>query len=129
KSVSIGSRHVDGNYERLVFDDSKGNQYDKGVRITMKGPNSFAPQTADGPTDRQWDFISEDNALNATYLQITDSPTPGTLSHLMETIYVLIPRKETPRAETKGDEIHVTLPTGEMVIHDAKTKLIKKGAM
>ncbi|HLT22123.1 MAG TPA: hypothetical protein VKZ84_01720 [Bacteriovoracaceae bacterium] len=128
-SISIGSRHLDNNIQRLIFNDSKGNEYNKGVRITMKGPNSLAPVVADGPTDRQWDFISDDNALNATYIQVTDSPTPGTLSHLMETIYVLIPRKEIPRAETKGDEIHVTLPTGEMVIYDAKTKLIKKGAM
>lgn len=128
-SYSIGARYVDGNYEKLIFKDSRNQEYNKGVRITMKGPNNMAPNTADGPTDRTWDFISDDNALNSTYIQITDQPTPGTLSHLMETIFVLIPRKETPRAETKGDEIHVTLPTGEMVIYDAKTKLIKKGAM
>lgn len=128
-SYSIGSRYVDGKYEKLIFSDNKKNEYSKGVRVTMNGPNQLAPNTATGPTQRQWDFISDDNALNSTYVQITDSPNPGTLSHLMETIHVLIPRKETPRAETKGNEIHVTLPTGEMVIFDAKTKLIKKGAM
>lgn len=128
-SYSIGARYVDGNYEKLIYKDANETTYNKGVRIIMKGPNHLAPTTADGPTDRQWDFISDDNALNSTYVQITDQPTPGTLSHLMESIFVLIPRKEIPRAETKGDEIHVTLPTGEMVIFDAKTKLVKKGAM
>src|SRR5690606_15322060 len=105
ESMAIGARYVDGNYERLVYTDAQRNEYTKGVRVTMKAPNSMAPNTATGPTNRQWDIISDDDALNSTYVQITDDPNPGTLSHLMESIYVLIPRKETPRAETKGDEI------------------------
>lgn len=126
-SVSIGTKHA-GNFDQMYFKDRADTAYDLGVSLTMRGPNQFAPMVEGQPTTRLWNFISEDNAINATYINITDQPTPGTLSHLMETNIVLIPRKEKPRAETKGDEIHVTLPTGELVIFDAKTKLIKRGA-
>lgn len=127
-SSSVGSKYVDGGYEYVYFQDSQRNTYDRGVRVMMRGPNKFAPMIEGEPTTRSWDFVSEDNSVNGTFINISDEPTPGTLSHLMETNIVLIPRKEKPRAETKGDEVHVTLPTGEMVIFDAKTKLIKRGA-
>ena len=127
-SYSTIARNLDPNYETLYFTDKAGTEYSRGVRVRMTGPNSMAKMIGSNPTTRVWDFISDDNAVNGTYLHITDEPTPHTLSHLMESVIVLIPRKEKPRAETKGNEVHVTLPTGEMVIFDAKTKLIKKGA-
>lgn len=128
ESYSSIARSLDPNFETLTYTDRKGNEYSRGVRVRMYGPTSMAKMINGAPTTRVWDFISDDNAVNETYLHFTDEPTPGTLSHLMESVVVLIPRKEIPRAETKGNEVHVTLPTGEMVIFDAKTKLIKKGA-
>ena len=126
--ASVSSRYIDKNFLTQFYRDEKDNLFEYGIKITMTAPTSMGQVIDGSPTTREWSFISEDNAINATYMHITDEPTPGTISHLMESAIVLIPRKEKPRAQTVGDEIHVTLPTGEMVIFDAKTKVIKQGA-
>ena len=42
---------------------------------------------------------------------------------------VIIPRKMKPAIIEKGNDLHVTLTTGEKVIYDKKTRQIKAGAL
>lgn len=102
-----------------------------GFEITNAGPNDIAGDAIDPreKTERTWRFASEDNSKRETYLWITDDSGSGFISGLMESVIMLVPRKMKPQIEAIGDDLHVTLTTGEKVIYDKKTKMIKAGAL
>ncbi|MBY0515633.1 MAG: hypothetical protein K2P81_01905 [Bacteriovoracaceae bacterium] len=102
-----------------------------GFEFTMGGPNAMAGAPIDPAekVERNWHFVSTDNSKRETYLWITDDAGSGYLSQLMESVILIVPRKTPPKAEVVGDEWHVTLATGEKVIYDKNTKLIKSGVL
>jgi hypothetical protein len=102
-----------------------------GFELKSIGPNSIAGDPIDSreKTERSWKFTSDDNSKRETYLWITDDSGSGRISGLMETILLIVPRKMKPKIEAVGEDLHVTLTTGEKVIYDKKTKTIKAGIL
>lgn len=102
-----------------------------GFEFRMTGPNTLAglPLDPSEKVERNWNFVSMDNSKRDTYLWITDDAGSGYLSQLMETVIVMVPRRVKPSVVAVGNELHVTLATGEKVIYDKTTRLIKSGAL
>ena len=113
----------------------------EGFSISNDGVNSIIPEgcTADADPDngyskcqasRQFSFEYHSQARQNIVLQITDEPSNFT-SHLMETRMFFFPRKVLPQINYSDDrsKIIMTLPTGEEVEFDAKTKQIVGGVM
>lgn len=122
----------DGSFDYKFLKDKNSSELrNDGFALSNAGPNNIAGDAIDPreKTERQWTFHSEDDSKRETYLWITDDPGSGYLSDLMETIMVIVPRKMKQKVEVKGDDLHVTLTTGEKVIFDKKTKTIKAGAL
>jgi hypothetical protein len=117
--------------DNFIKDKSEEDLRYKGFTITNAGPNSIAGEPID-PREkvvREWSFVSEDNSKRETYLWITDDSGSGYLSGLMESVILIIPRKMKPSVIAVNDEIHVTLTTGEKVIYDKNSKIIKAGVL
>lgn len=102
-----------------------------GFQFSNIGPNAIAGNPLDPAekVERRWGIVNEDGSRRETYIWITDDAGSGYLSQLMETIMVIVPRKMKPSVEAVGDELHMTLTTGEKVIYDKETKIIKGGAL
>lgn len=103
----------------------------KGFTLSNVGPNSISGLPID-PREkvvREWNFVTEDSSKRETYLWVTDDSGSGYLSGLMESVILIVPRKMKPSISAIGDELHVTLTTGEKVIYDKKTKIIKAGVL
>jgi len=81
-----------------------------------------------GPPNRRIEFVSRDNASNETFLYLTDV-AGGPDSHDVKTVMYLLPRKGVPYTEVSGEDVIVTMTTGEKVIFDKKTHAIKSGAL
>lgn len=81
-----------------------------------------------GPPNRRIEFVSRDNASNETFLYLTDV-AGGPDSHDVKSVMYLLPRKGVPYTEVVGDDVIVTMTTGEKVIFDKKTHAIKSGAL
>ena len=81
-----------------------------------------------GPPYRRVEFVSRDNASNETFLYLTDV-AGGPDSHDVKSVMYLLPRKGVPFTEVVGDDVIVTMTTGEKVIFDKKTHAIKSGAL
>lgn len=111
--------------------DKKEGVRPTGFQTRTIGPNDIAGPPIDPAekTERQWKFVNEDGSRRETYLWITDDAGSGYLSQLMESVILIVPRKMKPAIEAVGDELHVTLTTGEKVIYDKATKLIKGGVL
>lgn len=116
-------------YDNTYVKDKNGELRPTGFELMNIGPNSIAPEGIDPreKAERTWTFTSKDNSRRETYLWITDDPGSGYLSDLMESIILLVPRKMKPKIEPIGDDLHVTLTTGEKVVFDKKTKSVKAG--
>jgi hypothetical protein len=115
--------------DNFIKDKTEEDLRYKGFTITNRGPNTIAGEPID-PREkvvREWSFVSEDNSKRETYLWITDDSGSGYLSGLMESVILIIPRKMKPSVSAVNDEIHVTLTTGEKVIYDKTSKMIKAG--
>ncbi len=105
-----------------------------GFSFLNKGANRIIPiEETDfgrGP-DREFRFYFRDRARQDLFFSITDTPNAA-LSQRMESYFYLFPRKNLPAIEplheAKGVELmKVTLPTGETVTFDSKTKEIRDG--
>lgn len=81
-----------------------------------------------GPVQRMIQFISRNGALNETYLHLEDL-AGGPDSHDMKSDVFLLPRKNIPQVETRGNEVIVRMSTGEQVIFDKNSGAIKSGAL
>ena len=111
--------------------DKSGDRRASGFRMKNRGPNEIAGEPIDPneKVERDWSFVVEDNSKREAYLWITDDAGSGYLSQLMESIILIVPRKMKPVITEVGDELHVTLTTGEKVIYDKKTKKVISGAL
>lgn len=128
----VSSRTVPGGaYDNTFVKDKVHGLRETGFTLRNVGPNGISgnPIDPEEKVERQWSFVSKDNSRRETYLWITDDAGSGYLSQLMESIMVIIPRKMKPVIEEKGNDLHVTLTTGEKVVYDKKTKVIKAGAL
>ncbi len=102
-----------------------------GFRLINEGVNQISgnPAAKDGLVTREWKFISKDGSKRETFVWITDDPGTTKLSDRMESVIVLFPRKVQPSIKMDNDDLVITLPTGEKVILDKKTKIIKSGVI
>jgi hypothetical protein len=119
----------DTSFEHLTFLDQEKNGFDKGFIKTKEAemiPMGIRLKSNE-PNERSWWFVSKDNSKRETYLWLSDENGSGKVSQTKESIVVMIPRKVLPSAKVINDEIHVTLPTSEIVVYDKKTKIIKSG--
>ena len=104
-----------------------------GFEFTMTGPNPLAgAPLATGcepecQTLRRWQFMNKKGSLRETFLVITDDAGSGFLSQQMESVVVLLPRLNRPYINSTAKEFQITLPTGEKVVFDKETKLLKRG--
>ena len=101
------------------FNDGPGHPY-------LSGAKSAYPDS--GPASRTIEFISKDKAINETYVYLTDV-AGGPDSHDVKSVMVLLPRKVSPKTEVVGDDVIVTLTTGEKVVFDKKSNAIKSVAI
>lgn len=104
----------------------------EGFELNNKGPNAIADGKGIEPyidVERSWNFVSSDNSRQESYLWITDDSGSGKFSHLMESIIMIVPRKVMPSVEVVGQDLHVTLTTGEKVIYDKDTRIVKSGVL
>ncbi len=98
-------------------------------QVSNKGPNEIISNpTGASHINRSYQFEFEDKARSDIQLYVVDSPDDFT-SNATYNLYVFFPRKYLPAINKVGDELHVTLPTGEKVIYDAETKKIKSGVL
>ena len=105
-----------------------------GFNLSNTGPNRIIPVPATeigtGP-DREYQFRFQSRARQDIYFSVTDTPDEF-LSNRMESYLYLFPRHNIPAIEliengAKGEELKVTLPNGEEIVFDAKTKEILRG--
>lgn len=115
-SLSCSNRDAPAVYSGVSFETDKNSPYFRqgaGIHSQMS---------------RSIDFQSGDGSKRETYLYVSEEVMDSD-SYNVKSIIVLLPRKTIPHAETVGDEFRVTLPTGEVVVYDKATKVIKRGAL
>ncbi len=129
-----GSSQRDGYEETRVIDCTRDNrEYPGGFRFRAQHEHPFiegarSPYANGSKPGRMIEFVSRDHALNETYLYMSDT-AGGPDSHDMKSIMFVLPRKVVPTAQTIGNEVHVTMNTGEKVVFDKRTNAIKSGAL
>jgi hypothetical protein len=128
----IGSRNIDSDIFTTQYGFDKNEQiFWRGFSLMNMGPNQIVPtkpQDVDF-ANRDYLFISDDRSRRDTYLWITDYSGHGRTADYFETILFFLPRENQMHAEDLGDQVVVTLTTGEEVVFDAKTKMIKQGVL
>lgn len=92
------------------------------------GEEFYSGVSIDGADYHNLQFLSLDSSKSETYIYLTEAVLPQD-SYNVKSMMFLFPRKTTPKAEAIENEIHVTLPTGELVIYDRNSKKIKSGAL
>lgn len=102
-----------------AFSDNPGHPF-------LDGAKSLYPDG--GTPTRKIEFTSRDHASNETYLYLTDV-AGGPDSHDVKSVMILLPRLGVPITEVIGDDVILTMTTGEKVIFDKKTHGIKNGAL
>jgi hypothetical protein len=134
--ISCGSqRTIDEITHMLIFDCKNGKDelYPSGFRFG-DGPGhplfrNIRSPYSDGDTPRrEIQIVSRNHALNETYLYLADL-AGGPDSHDVKSVMFLLPRKSVPQARKVGNEVHVTLPTGEEVVFDKTSNAIIRGAL
>lgn len=77
---------------------------------------------------RTWHFQFTDRARESIYMVVRDQPFSGRDSHVnMQTEMHLFPRNVVPSIKDLGDRYRVTLPTGETVDYDRKSREVIAG--
>jgi hypothetical protein len=118
----------------FTITESENTGYILGFSLINVGPNRIIPVPASGigtGPDREYQFRFQSRARQDIYFSVTDTPTEY-LSHRMESYLYLFPRHSIPAIEmieggANGEELKVTLPNGEEIVFDAKTKEILRG--
>lgn len=91
------------------------------------GPNKIVT-TNEYYINRAFEFEFPDRARSDMKMMIVDSPDDFT-SHTTYSIMLFFPRKNLPSIKEVGDELHVTLPNGELVKYNASTREIIGGVL
>jgi hypothetical protein len=77
---------------------------------------------------RFWELASINNAFNETYL-VMEEATGGPDSHNVKSYMFILPRKTVPSVRVEGESIITTLPTGETVTMNKRSRAIVSGAL
>ncbi len=111
--------------------------YGEGTLLGQSKPSRFYFQN-NGPNKvilkpgpsvyRSWEFYHPGDARQDLRFTVTDSPS-GTNSYLQNSYMMVFPRKTLPHIRVEGQKQIVTLPTGETVTFDVRTKEIINGVM
>lgn len=125
------STSASGNYFEDWAGDENETLFYQGFSFMNMGPNEIVTST---PQDldyayRNYSFVTEDHAKRDVYLWLTDYNGAGYVSDLFETIMVFLPRENQMAIEDSGEQLTVTLTTGETVIFSSKDKTILGGVM
>lgn len=132
-----GSRSIDGYDELNIIDcrnpDGRDQRYPSGYGF-HNGPghphlgNVTSPYETTSRPRRNIEFVSRNHAFNETYLYLADL-AGGPDSHDVKSVMFIIPRKTIPSVEVIGNEVKVTLTTGEEVFFDKTSRAILRGAL
>lgn len=95
--------------------------------IINKGGNEMV-KSDEYYINRTYNLSFENLARSDMHLMVTDSPDSYT-SNTTYNLLMFFPRTKLPSLKVVGDENHLTLPTGEVVVFDAKTNTIKSGVL
>jgi hypothetical protein len=83
---------------------------------------------SNGSVTRFWELASINNAFNETYL-VMEEATGGPDSHNVKSYMFILPRKTVPSVRVEGESIITTLPTGETVTMNKRSRAIVSGAL
>lgn len=97
------------------------------IRISNRGPNSIV-STNEYYLGRDFEFNFQERARSDMHMMVSDSVDDKT-SSVTYSIMVFLPRKLLPSIQTVDNELHVTLPNGELIKYNAKTKEIIGGVL
>lgn len=127
RSSNATSTHF---FDKYVGDE-EDNLYFLGFSLQNPGPNIVVTSE---PGDfnyayRNFSFASVDKARRDNYLWITDYNGSGNISDLYETMLVFLPRENLMHIEEQGDNLLVTLSTGEEVSFSKEHKMINGGVL
>jgi hypothetical protein len=129
--VACGGGAPKDGYDELYIIDCLNRSADQtpifsGFRVRNGPGHPYFKQGGAGA--RQIDLVSRDSAFNETYLFIADT-AGGADSEDVKSIMLLLPRKTPPKMSVRGNELHVTLPTGEKVVFDKTSHAILSGSL
>lgn len=130
------TQELDDYETRYIFDCtqkySPSSRLFAGYGFKSKGRHPYTSKARSpyrkGKVLRTIDMISRNEALNETYLHVIDF-AGGPDSHDPKSVIYLFPRVEIPSISQRGDQIQLTLPTGEMAYIDADTGAVTGGAL
>ncbi len=91
-----------------------------GLRTPYPGSN--------GIPSRFWELAHRNGAFNETYLVLEES-AGGPDSHNVKSYMFIIPRTTVPSVRVEGENIITTLPTGETVTMNKRSRAIISGAL
>jgi len=94
---------------------------------TVKTPAGFDFRHGNQPY-RDIQFVSTDSARDGTHLYFHDGISEQD-SHNGKSMMFLLPRLGVPQAVENGNEVSITLTTGEVVVMDKSTSKIIRGAL
>lgn len=117
---SVGDR----SYESCIFE---GESVEGKFKLTNTGPNRIVSAPEEG-RQRVWEFQYEGGARQDLGFSISDSPN-GSVSQAQESYIMLFPRKTLPHIRVEGDRQIVTLPTGETVTFNKRTREVVGGVL
>ena len=100
---------------------------DPATHPMLQGLRSPYPGSTGGVT-RFWEMVSRNEAFNETYLVIEEA-SGGPDSHNVKSYMFIIPRTTVPSVRVEGENIITTLPTGETVTMNKRSRAIISGAL
>lgn len=106
---------------------TEGESVPSAFKFSNYGPNSVVP-VAGETNSRDWQFSFEGHARQDIYFSITDSHS-GRVSQLRESYFMIFPRTTVPTIRVEGNKQIVTLPNGETVTYDVRSKQIIGGVL
>ena len=116
--------------DQITCISNDGSRPPGGFNIRSKDGHPYLPDygTQSGNPSRQIAIKSSDHALNDTYIYLGDYGG-GPDSHDVKSMMFLIPRNAPPSARMEGEDVIVTLATGEEVVFDGRSGAVKSGAL
>ncbi|MFL5784565.1 MAG: hypothetical protein ACJ76H_08160, partial [Bacteriovoracaceae bacterium] len=132
--ADFGGENVprDGYKTRFIQKRSTGEKAPGGFSFTQNNQDPYlnvqSPYLNGGPPKRNFEMVSINNAFNETYLYFEEA-AGGPDSHNVKSYMFVIPRKTVPSVRTEGNNLILTLPTGETVTMDKNSRAILGGAL
>lgn len=132
KCAFTASRNDESSFYRTLYCGAADETlYIKSRMIHNVGPNDIIDNIPEGfeYPNRSWEFVTGDSSRRDTWLWISDDPGTGRTSDFMESAVMLLPRTYRTHIAMSGDELVVTLTTGEVVRFHKKYKTITEGIL